>query len=85
MNSAQENLLKYNDANIEKIYRFVFLRVNSKEHAQDLTSETFVEMLGELQSQTRTISKSARFSVQNRQKPGYRPLPQAGSGPVDQC
>jgi len=32
---------KIYDQNIDRIYRFVFLRVNSKESAQDITSETF--------------------------------------------
>ena len=33
---------KIYDQHIEKIYRFIFLKVNSQEIAQDLTSETFL-------------------------------------------
>lgn len=33
------------DQYIEKIYRFVFLKVNSKETAQDITSEVFLKFL----------------------------------------
>jgi RNA polymerase sigma-70 factor, ECF subfamily len=43
MDRIQSEFAKIYDANIEKIYRFVFLRVDSKETAQDLTSETFVK------------------------------------------
>jgi len=43
MDKIQAQFSKIYDANIEKIYRFVFLRVNSKESAQDLTSETFTK------------------------------------------
>jgi RNA polymerase sigma-70 factor (ECF subfamily) len=40
---AQEKFSRIYDDCVEKIYRFVFLRVNSKELAQDLTSETFAK------------------------------------------
>lgn len=43
MNRAQSEFAKIYDANIDKIYRFVFLRVNSKELAQDIVSETFMK------------------------------------------
>lgn len=43
MNKAQTEFAKIYDANIDKIYRFVFLRVNSKESAQDIVSETFTK------------------------------------------
>lgn len=36
---------------IEKIYRFVFLRVNSVETAEDLTSETFVRLWDSLRGE----------------------------------
>lgn len=38
---AEINLEKVYNTFVDKIYRFVFIRVNSKELAQDLTSETF--------------------------------------------
>jgi RNA polymerase sigma-70 factor (ECF subfamily) len=43
MDKAQEKFSRIYDACAEKIYRFVFLRVNSKEMAQDLASETFAK------------------------------------------
>lgn len=43
MDESQEKFSKIYDSCVEKIYRFVFLRVNSKELAQDLTSEAFAK------------------------------------------
>jgi len=43
MDKSQEKFSKIYDDYVEKIYRFVFLRVSSKELAQDLTSETFAK------------------------------------------
>lgn len=41
MNNINEEFSKIYDRYIDKIYRFVFLKVNSQEIAEDLTSETF--------------------------------------------
>lgn len=41
MDKATEKFSRIYDDCVEKIYRFVFLRVGAKELAQDLTSETF--------------------------------------------
>jgi len=41
MDNAQKQFSKIYDQYISRIYRFVFLRVNSRDIAQDLTSETF--------------------------------------------
>lgn len=41
MFSPQKEFSKIYDQYIAKIYRFIFLKVNSQETAQDLTSETF--------------------------------------------
>jgi len=41
MDNSQKQFSKIYDQYINRIYRFVFLRVNSSEIAQDLTSETF--------------------------------------------
>jgi len=43
MDKAQEKFSQLYDSCAEKIYRFVFLRVNSKELAQDLASEAFAK------------------------------------------
>lgn len=42
MEKIKKIFSKIYDQNIEKIYRFIFLKVNSQEIAQDLTSETFL-------------------------------------------
>lgn len=42
MQNLKKNFSKIYDQNIDKIYRFVFLKVDSKETAEDLTSETFL-------------------------------------------
>ncbi|MFH1451008.1 MAG: RNA polymerase sigma factor [bacterium] len=43
MKNPKKIFSKAYDRYVEKIYRFVFLKVNSKEIAQDLTSETFLK------------------------------------------
>jgi RNA polymerase sigma-70 factor, ECF subfamily len=42
MNNNQEDFSKIYDEYIEKIYRFIFIKVNSQEITEDLTSETFL-------------------------------------------
>jgi RNA polymerase sigma-70 factor (ECF subfamily) len=42
MNKKREIFSNIYDQYIDKIYRFIFLKVNSQEIAQDLTSETFL-------------------------------------------
>lgn len=42
MDKKQEEFSKIYDQNIDKIYRFIFLKVSSQEVAQDLASETFL-------------------------------------------
>lgn len=55
----------YNDC-VEKVYRFIFIKVNSKELAEDLTAETFVKAWG--------VFKKAKNqnSLQNPQAFCYR-------------
>jgi RNA polymerase sigma-70 factor, ECF subfamily len=43
MGNKQKKFSKIYDQYIEKIYRFVFLKVNSQETAQDICSETFLK------------------------------------------
>jgi len=43
MPNLKKAFSKIYDQYIEKIYRFIFLKVNSKETAEDLTSETFLK------------------------------------------
>ncbi len=42
MDETNKNFSKIYDRYVDKIYRYVFLRVNSREAAEDLTSETFL-------------------------------------------
>ena len=42
MGNLRKLFSKIYDQYVEKIYRFIFLKVNSQEVAQDLTSETFL-------------------------------------------
>ncbi len=42
MNNKQKIFSQIYDQYIDKIYRFIFLKVNSQEKAQDLCSETFL-------------------------------------------
>lgn len=42
MDNLKKKFSQTYDKNIDKIYRFVFLKVNSQEVAEDLTSEIFV-------------------------------------------
>lgn len=42
---SQKNFTDIYDKYVDKIYRFVFLKVNSQATAQDLTSETFTRTL----------------------------------------
>ena len=41
MDSLQEQFGLIYDQYIDKIYRFVYLKVNSEEHAEDITSKVF--------------------------------------------
>ena len=42
MDKLKKEFSQIYDKYVEKIYRFIFLKVNSKEVAEDLTSETFL-------------------------------------------
>ena len=53
------------DQYIDKIYRFVFLKVNSEPIAQDITSETFIRTL-------EYINKSSSNDIENIQAFLYR-------------
>ena len=39
---SKKEFAKFYDENVEKVYRFVFLKVSSRETAEDLTSQTFL-------------------------------------------
>ncbi|MBU3942655.1 RNA polymerase sigma factor [Patescibacteria group bacterium] len=52
------------DDHIEKIYRFIFLKVNSQDVAQDLCSETFVRAWKSFNSEDRQIDNPQAFLYQ---------------------
>ena len=66
MANVKKIFSKIYDKYVAKIYRFIFLKVNSKETAQDLTSETFLRGW-----KVFSVQRSA-FSVQNPQAFLYR-------------
>lgn len=49
---------------IGKIYRFVFLKVNSQEVAEDLTSETFVKFWDKINSSNSKVENPSAFLYQ---------------------
>jgi len=51
MENKRKSFSRIYDKYIDKIYRFVFLRVNSVETAEDLTSETFVRLWDSLRGE----------------------------------
>lgn len=64
MNPADQ-FAKIYDKYVDKIYRFVFLKVNSQLTAQDLTSETFTRTL-------EYITRNPRVKIDNMQAFLYR-------------
>lgn len=51
MNSNQRKFSKIYDAHVESIYRFIYIKVNSQDIAQDLTSEVFLKVWKSYQKQ----------------------------------
>ena len=52
------------DAYVEKIYRFVFLKVNSQDIAQDICSETFLRAWNVFKDENRKIENPQAFLYQ---------------------
>lgn len=61
MDDIRDNFGKIYDAYVDKIYRYVFLRVSSQEIAQDLTSETFTKCWESYQANPAAIKNSQAF------------------------
>ncbi len=59
MSNQRKTFNKLYDKYIEKIYRFVFFKVSSKEIAEDLTSEVFARFWKTLQKDTKLDNPSA--------------------------
>lgn len=64
MNSSQKTFSQLYDQYIGKIYRFVFLKVNSQEVAEDLTSETFLRGWRSFKEQEEKIGNPPAFLYQ---------------------
>src|SRR4030042_3135715 len=64
MDSYQKNFSQLYDQHIDKIYRFVFLRVNSQEVAEDLTSETFLRGWRVFKDKEKKIANPSAFLYQ---------------------
>lgn len=64
MDSYQEVFGQIYDQNIDKIYRFIFLKVNSQETAEDLTSETFLKGWRTFQDREKKIDNPSAFLYQ---------------------
>jgi RNA polymerase sigma-70 factor (ECF subfamily) len=63
MTPQQKTFSKIYDKYIEKIYRFIFLKVNSKEIAEDLTSETFLKAWESFKEKTEKNEKIENISA----------------------
>ena len=59
--TKQEKFIKLYDEHIAAIYRYVFLRVNSREMAQDLTSEVFLKAWSFLTASSQKIENPKAF------------------------
>ena len=64
MDSLNEKFSEIYDQYIEKIYRFVYLKVNSQETAEDVTSKVFLKGWEAFQSQNSEIKNPGAFLYQ---------------------
>jgi RNA polymerase sigma-70 factor (ECF subfamily) len=60
MKNHKEKFSKIYDKYIEKIYRFVFVKVNSQEIAEDICSETFIRTWNVFQDENKAKIKNPR-------------------------
>ena len=61
MDETNKKFGKIYDRYVEKIYRYVFLRVNSREAAEDLTSETFLRGFEAYKTEGKSIKNPQAF------------------------
>jgi RNA polymerase sigma-70 factor (ECF subfamily) len=64
MDKLKKEFSKIYDKYVEKIFRFVFLKVNSKETAEDLTSETFLRTWEVFKNGNQKIENVSAFLYQ---------------------
>ena len=64
MDKLKKKFGKIYDKNVEKIYRFVFLKVNSQETAEDITSQVFLRGWQAFQDKEKDIKNPRAFLYQ---------------------
>jgi RNA polymerase sigma-70 factor (ECF subfamily) len=64
MNNLEKQFSKIYDQNIDKIYRFVFLKVNSQETAEDITSRVFMNCWDTFRQDSAKIDNPRAFLYQ---------------------
>lgn len=64
MDSVQRKFGKIYDKYVEKIYRFIFLKTNSSEAAEDLTSEVFLRAFEKFKEDPKIIRDIRAFLYQ---------------------
>jgi RNA polymerase sigma-70 factor (ECF subfamily) len=64
MQESREIFSQIYDAYVDKIYRFAFLKVNSKDIAQDICSETFLKAWQVFKDEDRKIENPQAFLYQ---------------------
>jgi RNA polymerase sigma-70 factor (ECF subfamily) len=64
MDVVKEQFSQIYDQYIEKIYRFVYLKVNSQEVAEDLTSKVFLKGWQAFQNEAKSIKNPGAFLYQ---------------------
>lgn len=88
MKNKHKKFSKIFDQHISKIYRFVYLKVDSKEIAQDICSETFLRCWKVYRSKDNKIENSQAFLYQiarNLVIDFYRKREKTRTIPIEDC
>lgn len=77
MSNLEKKFSKIYDNLVEKVYRFIFLKVDSKEAAEDLTSQVFLKVWNTLKKENNQFNTSKRKKKRvkksfNASKPVFR-------------
>ena len=87
MSERRKEFSKIYDRQINNIYRFVFLKVNSKEKAEDITSEAFAKAWAVFKDEKREIKNVSAFLykiTKNLIVDYYRTKDQISTVPVEE-
>ena len=87
MSERRKEFSKIYDRQINNIYRFVFLKVNSKEKAEDITSEAFSKAWSVFKDEEREIKNISAFLyriAKNLIVDHYRTKDQISTVPVEE-